>query len=105
MIDPAKLNRSIIIERETTTLDRHRRPLKAWTKLASRRAELVTLSTEEFIAAYGENAKRTLVFRIRFLRDLTTKDRLTYEGAAFNIVDIQELGFREGLEIRAEAVE
>lgn len=104
MIDPAKLNRRIAIERETTTLDQHRRPVKAWTSLVSRRAELVTLSTEDFAKLFGEETKKTLVFRLWFVRDLTTTDRLIYDGAAFDIRDIQELGFREGLEVRCEAV-
>lgn len=103
MIAPSKLDRRISIERETKTVDDYGRETSAWTIVASRRAELVTASLDELLKPFGEEETRAIVFRLRFVADVTTADRITYAGRAYNIRDVQEIGRRRGLEIRCEA--
>ncbi|TPJ53172.1 head-tail adaptor protein, partial [Mesorhizobium sp. B2-6-7] len=48
-----KLDRELVIERATTTIDEYGNTIEAWAPLATMRAQLVTASTEEFQRAYG----------------------------------------------------
>ena len=60
-------------------------------------------STSEFLAAYGASPEEAVIFRTRYLDDLTTADRVVYEGRNHDIREIKEIGRRRGLEIRTVA--
>jgi SPP1 family predicted phage head-tail adaptor len=97
-----KLDRQITIERETETVSPAGTVTTAWTIIATVRAGIVTQSTEEFLAAFGEQETAALVFRVRWLPsvEITTQDRVTYAGDAFDVKEIQEIGRKRGLELR-----
>lgn len=99
-----KLDRTLLIERQTETVSAAGTVTTTWANIATVRAELVSNALAENGAAFGEAESVTLLFRIRYLDSLTTKDRVTYEGRACGIVGIIELGRRRGLELRCEAV-
>lgn len=98
-----KLDRTIIIERETETVSPSGTVVTAWSNIATVRAEIVTQSASEFLTGYGEAEAGTILFRIRYLADITTADRITYAGTDYNIKEVVEIGRRRGLELRAVA--
>ncbi len=75
------------------------------TTFATVRAQLIERSTREAIAAFGDADTTTTAFRIRYRDDVTTSDRILFEGRAFDIKSIKEIGRRRGLDLFCEARE
>ncbi|OQM74710.1 phage head closure protein [Manganibacter manganicus] len=98
-----KLDRTISIERLTETVTPSGSVVTAWTNLATVRAEIVTQSASEFLTGFGEAEAGTIVFRIRYLAGITTADRVSYTGQAYDLKEVTEIGRRRGLELRAVA--
>jgi SPP1 family predicted phage head-tail adaptor len=98
------LDRSITIERVTTASSASGAVTEAWATLSTLRAQLVQASTEEFQRAHGASTETAVIFRTRYLAGVTLADRVTYDGAAFNLKEIKEIGRRRGLELRCERV-
>jgi SPP1 family predicted phage head-tail adaptor len=99
-----KLDRTITLERKSETVSDSGAIVPAWTNIATVRAQIVTQSAVEFLTGFGEAESGTIVFRIRYLPGITTADRVSYAGQAYNIKEITEIGRRRGLELRAVAV-
>jgi SPP1 family predicted phage head-tail adaptor len=100
MMRSGKLDRSIAIERMAETVSASGAVSKAWAVIATVRAELVQQSADEYLAGYGEAQEGNLLFRIRWMDGITTADRVTYDGTAYDIDQIAELGRKRGLELR-----
>ncbi len=98
-----KLDRSITIQRETSTVNDYGTPVKVWSDIATLRAEIVQASTEEFIRGWGASDETVIIFRTRYLSGVTLADRIVYGGAAHNLKEIKEIGRRRGLELRCVA--
>ena len=79
-------------------------PIMAWSDVATVRAQLLQASTEEYQRAYGEGGNTAVIFRIRWLDDVTVEHRVVYEGKNLNIRETKEIGRRHGLELRCEEV-
>lgn len=105
MIVSSKLDRRITVERPVETTDRYGEAVTTWQEVATARAELVTASLTEQLGMAGEVANDALVFRIRHLADLKLIDRVLYAGRAYDITALQEIGRRQGFELRCEASE
>jgi SPP1 family predicted phage head-tail adaptor len=106
MVAAGTLNRRVDVLREVETgRDALNMPVKAWqtirTVWAARSAKA---ESEGFDDATGQRvARRTVTFILRFTADLAPTDRLRCEGVTYNITGIRELGFRDSLEVTAEA--
>jgi SPP1 family predicted phage head-tail adaptor len=100
-----KLDKTISIDRLSRTVNDYGTEVEAWTPVTTVRAQLVQSSTEEFMRSAGSIAETAVVFRVRFRDDLTTSDRVTHRGQAYDVKEIKELGRREGLDLRCVAVE
>ncbi|MBL8570948.1 MAG: phage head closure protein [Phreatobacter sp.] len=98
-----KLDREIVIQVLSTSVNPSGTPVQTWTMLATMRAQLVQQSTEEFIRG-GAVAETAIIFRCRFIAGITTSHRVAYAGQAFNIKEVKEIGRREGLELRTVSV-
>jgi len=98
-----KLDRSITIQRQAETLTPSGSVAITWTNIATVRAEIVTQSASEFLTGFGEAENGTIVFRIRYVSGITTADRVSYNGSAYDLKEITEIGRRRGLELRAVA--
>lgn len=98
-----KLDRRIVIQGLTVTQDDYGGEVDAWATLATVWAQwLPGAGSERFTAAsvYAEAHGR---FRIRWRSDVTTKHRVTYDGKEFDILAVDEIGRREGLELKVKA--
>lgn len=59
------------------------------------------LSGEEIVQAGQQAGQARAEFWIRFRDDITLTDRIKFGDRIFDIVDIQEMNFRDGLRIAA----
>lgn len=100
-----KLDRIITIQRSTYEVDEYGNPVYTWTDLATMRAQLVQASTDEYIRAYGAADVTVIIFRTRWLDGVNNADRIEYDGEHYNLKEITEIGRREGLELRCEALD
>ena len=71
-----------------------------WAHFATIRAQLVTMSTEEFLRASGETSDASIVLRIRYLPGVTNSHRVTFEGRQYDVLELKEIGRRDALELR-----
>lgn len=97
------LKHAITFQRATETVSAAGTVTTAWANFATMRAELVTHAIADTGMAYGEAAKASLVFRIRYFHGLTTDDRLIYRGQAYGITNLVELGQRV-MELACEVI-
>lgn len=95
-----KLVHIITVERATASINAAGTPTTSWTGVATLRAEIVEQSTEEFIRNHGASEEAVIVFRTRFVAGITTADRVSFDGTAFNLREVVEIGRRKGLELR-----
>jgi head-tail adaptor len=82
-----KLDREILIERVSKSIDAYGTPVETWTTFATLRAELTEESATDFI------------FKTRFIDGISVLDRVKYAGTAHDIKELKETGRRKGLEI------
>jgi SPP1 family predicted phage head-tail adaptor len=102
-----KMDRRIRIERATASDDGFTSAgEKTWATLADVWAEVTPVSDGERWRAGEVAAHVTHRFRIRYsstVAGITPADRIIYQGDAFNISGVKEIGRREKLEITASA--
>ncbi|GLT01491.1 hypothetical protein GCM10007897_28850 [Sphingobium jiangsuense] len=98
-----RLDRTITIERVTTTVDDFGTPISGWATVATIRAQRIQATTEEFMRSFGASTETAVIFRIRHMDGLTLADRVKEGSAVFDLKEIKELGRREGLELRTVA--
>lgn len=94
----------ITVERSATTLNDYGTASRAWTEVATLRAEIVSRTTEEFLRAQGAVDETAIVFRTRWIAGVTNADRVSFDGKAYNIREVTEIGRRKGLELRCGEV-
>jgi SPP1 family predicted phage head-tail adaptor len=98
-----KLDKTITIERFTSTVDDYGTPVETWATVATVRAQLIQSTTEEFMKGWGEQSQAAVIFRIRHLAGIDPADRITYAGRAYDLKEVKELGRREGIDLRCVA--
>lgn len=104
MLNIGNMDRRIAIERETESVSPSGDPRKTWMPLATVWAEILQQTASEFFTGYGEAETGNVIFRVRFRPGITTADRVNYDGTAYGIKEIKELGRRDALELRGEAL-
>ncbi len=96
------LDRSITLERRSETVSDAGTVTESWAALTTMRAERVEVSSDEANTETGKSEVVRMTFRTRYFAGLTTDDRLVFDGQAFDIVGIDEIGRRRGLLLRVE---
>ncbi|WP_457586100.1 phage head closure protein [Ensifer canadensis] len=104
MLNIGNMDRRITIERETETVKPSGSVAKVWAPVATVWAEVLQQTASEFFTGFGEAETGTVIFRVRYRPGITTADRVTYDGVAYGIAEIKELGRRDALELRGEAL-
>lgn len=100
-----KLQHRITVERHQELISDSGHVRKVWLPVLTTRAEIKEATTTEFLTGQIEGDTARAVFLIRWpVQPITTADRITAAGVAWNITALTEIGRRRGLEIRAEAV-
>ncbi len=101
-----KFDRRVTIQRAEMVQVPDGEEVPGWVDLATVWAEKSYRRANEAAEANETAAIRVLRFAIRWsptVRDVNPKDQLVFEGRAFNIIECNEIGRREGIEIFAEA--
>lgn len=98
------LDRTITLQRATTTIDDFGTPAETWTNLATLRAQQVTTSTDEYIRNHGASDETVIVFRTWWRDGITNADRIVYAGDTYNIKETKQIGRRAGLELRCQRI-
>jgi SPP1 family predicted phage head-tail adaptor len=97
-----KLDRQIVIQRFTNTVDDYGTPVETWTTVATVRAQIIQQSTEEFIRGYGATDDAIVIFRVRWIDGITTADRVVFDSENYNIKELKPIGRAKGLEFRCQ---
>ena len=100
-----KLDNTIEIRRQADDgVDEYGNPVPGTVStVATLRAQIVQASTDEFIRAWGANDETVIIFRTRWLDDMTLSDTVRHDGTDFNLKEIKPIGRRRGLELRCVA--
>ncbi|MEW4399620.1 phage head closure protein [Agrobacterium tumefaciens] len=104
MINAGKMDRRITIDRQTETVKPSGDVSKVWTPIAVVWAEVLQQSATEFFTGFGEAETGNIIFRIRYMPGITTADRVSYNGNAYGLKEIKEIGRYEALELRGEVL-
>lgn len=104
MINIGKMDRRINIERQTETVKPSGSVVKEWKPIATAWAEVLQQTATEFFTGYGEAETGTMIFRVRYRPGITTADRVIYDGTAYGLKEIKELGRQDALELRGEVI-
>lgn len=97
-----KLDQVITVQRFTNTVDDYGTPVETWTDLVTVRAQIIQASTTEFIQG-GARDDTVMIFRTRWIEDITTADRVVFDGENFNVKELKPIGRTKGLDIRTVA--
>ena len=101
-----RLDRSIIIQAKTVSLDSYGQPVDVWAKIHTADtipAHVKPARGDEKWEAMQLVGKAVQTFRIRYRDGVTVLNRIVYAGRDWDIHDVREIGRREGLEIDASA--
>lgn len=98
-----KLDKTIVLQRRGETVNEYGTVTEGWNTLASVRAQVIQQGSDEFLQSAGTTTQTAIIFRIRYRDDLLLEDRVTYQGQAFDLKEIKELGRRQGLDLRCVA--
>lgn len=100
-----KMDRRISLQRWTETgRDALNAPIYGWVEIAEVWAQQRPTRGGERMAAQQQTGTKLIGFHMRYRNDISVKDRVLYEGQAFEIQDIREIGRRVVTEIDAAAV-
>ena len=98
-----RLDRKIIIQTTTQGQTDAGEVTDSWSTHATIWANVRQVAGREPFRGEREIAQADAIFKIRYLSTVTPKMRISYNGLIYNIISINELGRREGLEIMAQA--
>lgn len=97
-----RLDRRIIIEQNTPTLNSHGDEVDSWATLATVWAEFVPLRGAEKFQSEQTLAQADYRFRIRHRTDVTPKERIKLNGDIYDITAVLEIRRKQGTEILAK---
>lgn len=98
------LDRRITIQQLTLIPDGGGGSTESWTDLATVSAKVTQQSGREFLQASAVRTERAVLFTIRYRADLTTGNRVVYDGIDHDIREVRELGRQAGLELHTESI-
>jgi SPP1 family predicted phage head-tail adaptor len=98
------LDRVIEIQSRSTGPDVYGTPIDVWTTFATMRAQKRENAINDREGARGDTTDTVITFRMRWLDGVTLDNRVSYQGHAFTIRQIKEIGRRVGLDITCERI-
>ena len=101
MINPGRMTRLVTIERLIEEVQPSGAVSQRWWPHCGLRAELVQQRAEDYLSGTGEGVTGRAVFRVWYRADITTGDRVKFNGETYQITGLVELGTRRGLDIQA----
>lgn len=105
-ITAGKRNRRVTIERKTVTQDEFGSPVEVWSPLKTVMASWRRATARETLASSEVAGAITDVFGLPWsetIGTITVLDRLIFDNRTYDIAEATEIGFREGMAIKAIA--
>lgn len=102
-MDAGRLDRRVSILALTEGQDDYGGVTEIWSPLTSVWARWLPGAGSERFAAASTYAETQGRFHIRWRSDITPQHRVAWDGKEFDILDVVEIGRREGLELRVKA--
>lgn len=106
MTEAGDLDRLIVIQRATTTLNQFHDPIESWSDLTAVWAKRIDASAAERYRAQEVGAEITTRFTIRWssvTQSVNPADRLSFDGRLYNITAVRDVGRNQWREIDAVA--
>ncbi len=103
-MNAGKLDRRITIQSRVETQDNSGYPSQTTSVLATVWARVETLRGREPFQGEQFNAQQITVFTIRYRSDVEPTMQIAFEGEAYDIQSVSEIGRREGLSISTLAL-
>lgn len=101
MIKAGAMRHQITLERMTEIVMPSGAVSQTWTSYATPRAEIVQQELADYLSGAGEGTTGTIAFRLWYVPNVSTADRITYNGETYAIAGVLEIANGRGLEIRA----
>lgn len=102
--DPGKKNRKITIQRVTQVNTNGSLGEPTYTTLASVWAEFRPLRMDERFTSDARHSVRAGNFRIYYRSDITPDMVISWDSKTWRILGIAEVGYRDELDLTAEAI-
>src|SRR5690625_4109788 len=96
------LDRTIEVQELTTTIDDYGGVVEAWQTVSVENAQYLPGGGNERFAAAQVYAQTEGRFRLRYRPWITPEHRICWEGRAYDIVAVEEIGRRVGSEVRVK---
>lgn len=100
-----KLDRRIVIEQVTETRDAYGGIVETWATFATMWAQVVPTNVNEIYNADALRAFKMTTFTVRWREGLDPKMRIQFDGHAYRILGVKEVGRRDFIDILTESVE
>ena len=99
-----KLDRTITVQRLAETVGASGAVSTTWENLLTVRAEVREITADEVAMGFGSGEVETLIFVVRWHPSpISTGDRILFEGRAYDLKQIAEIGRRQGWKLRGVA--
>ena len=98
------LDSVIFIQRPVTTVDEYGTPAESWELVAKMRAAVLQYSLDDREGQRGSTSETSITFRTRYLASAGLEQRVIYDGDAYRIKQIKELGRGRGLDLICERI-
>lgn len=97
-----RLDRRIELQSPTVAQNTYGEPITTWATIATVWAEMIENRGQERFTENQYLSQADKVFRVRwsdYSVQMTTKHRVVHDGRNHDVVHVQEIGRREGIEI------
>ena len=89
------LRHVVTLQRPNTATNAKGRPVTTWETVATVCAAKSDVSGREFYQAQAYHAEDVVTFTIRWRDDVLTTWRLVHRGAAYNILEVNHMGYMQ----------
>ena len=96
----SRLDRKIVIETWSNAQNSFGEPVKTWSTYHTCFANVTKFGGTEKLEADKTTATIQVKFKIRYFEGINESMRIVYNGAYYDIIEVQEL-YREGLWLKA----
>jgi SPP1 family predicted phage head-tail adaptor len=103
MIDAGSMDRRITIQGVSLADDGYGGQVETWSTVAEVWAQFLPGGGNEKFASAQVYAETQARFRIRWRSGLSPKNRITFDGKTWDVLAVDEVGRKEGLELKVKA--
>lgn len=102
-MDAGMLNRLITIQSQTVATDEYGNAgSRSWSTVASCWARVQPQGASESVQADKRQSQGNTLFTIYYRASVNNTCRIVYNGNNYNVTDVQEIGYRQYLQLTGE---